>query len=98
MPSIENINLFLYEDNVLKFGTAIAHGQITYAPVANPRPGGMTDTVSKTGEVLLVEDMSTHPLYRNTPASWKGALIGLPLIRLTSMLHAAGVSVLTNQR
>lgn len=79
MPNIENINLFLYENNQLKFGTAIAHGQITYAPVANPRPGGMTDTVSKTGEMLLVEDMSTHPLYQDTPSSWKGALIGLPL-------------------
>ena len=79
MPSIENINLFIYENNELKFGTAIAHGQITYAPVSKPRRGGATETVSRTGEVLLVEDMSTHPLYQNAPTSWKGALIGLPL-------------------
>ncbi|MBI3169569.1 MAG: GAF domain-containing protein [Chloroflexi bacterium] len=79
MPSIENINLFIYENNELKFGTAIARGEITHAPVANPRPGGMTDTVSRTGEMLLVEDMRNHPLYQNTPTSWKGALIGLPL-------------------
>ncbi|GAB4401107.1 MAG: hypothetical protein OHK003_27340 [Anaerolineales bacterium] len=79
MPSIENINLFIYEKGELKFGTAIAHGQITNAPVANPRPGGMTDTVSRTGEMYLVEDMRTHPLYQNTPSTWKGALIGLPL-------------------
>ncbi|MCB9110065.1 MAG: GAF domain-containing protein [Anaerolineales bacterium] len=77
MPSIENINLFIYEDDKLTFGTAISHGQIKNVPVANPRPGGMTDTVSRTGEVLLVEDMSTHPLYVN--ADWKGALIGMPL-------------------
>jgi GAF domain-containing protein/CheY-like chemotaxis protein len=79
MPSIENINLFLYENNELKFGTAIANGKINSVPVANPRPGGMTDTVARTGEIMLVEDMSTHPLYQNSAAGWKGALIGLPL-------------------
>lgn len=79
MPSIENINLFLYENNELKFGTAIANGKINSAPVANPRPGGITDTVAKTGEIMLVEDMSTHSLYKNSPAGWKGALIGQPL-------------------
>ncbi|MCQ3937711.1 MAG: hypothetical protein DPW18_11785 [Chloroflexi bacterium] len=79
MPSIENINLFLYENNELKFGTAISNGVIQNKPVANPRPGGMTDTVARTGEIMLVEDMQKHPLYRNFPANWKGALIGLPL-------------------
>ena len=78
MSSIENINLFLYEDGKLQFGTAIAHGEITHAPVANPRPGGMTDIVSKTGKALLVEDMSTHPLYKDS--NWMGALIGIPLL------------------
>jgi signal transduction histidine kinase/CheY-like chemotaxis protein/nitrate/nitrite-specific signal transduction histidine kinase len=69
----------MYENNELKFGTAIAHGKINDAPVAKPRPGGMTDTVSKTGEIMLVEDMRTHPLYKDSPQRWKGALIGLPL-------------------
>ncbi len=79
LPDIENINLFMYERNELKFGTAIAHGVIKDVPVANPRPGGMTDTVARTGEIVLVEDMKTHPLYKNAPTEWKGALIGLPL-------------------
>ncbi len=79
LPSIENINLFIYENNELKFGTAIAYGEIKDVPVAKPRPGGMTDTVARTGRMVLVEDMRTHPLYQNSPASWKGALIGLPL-------------------
>lgn len=77
MPSIENINLFLYENNELKFGTSIANGIITGVSVAVPRPGGMTETVAQTGEIMLVEDMETHPLYRGSV--WKGALIGLPL-------------------
>ncbi len=79
MPSIENINLFIYENNELKFGTAISHGEIKNVPVASPRPGGITDTVARTGEVVLVEDMQTHSLYTNTSPGWKGALIGLPL-------------------
>ncbi|HNA87917.1 MAG TPA: GAF domain-containing protein [Anaerolineales bacterium] len=79
MPSIENINLFLYENNELRFGTAIKYGQVQNTPVANPRPGGLTDTVARSGEITLVEDMSTHPLYRNAASNWTGALIGLPL-------------------
>lgn len=77
MPSIENINLFIYENNQLIFGTAISNGEIKNVPVANPRPGGMTDTVAKTGEIVIVEDMKTHELYKSS--QWKGALIGLPL-------------------
>jgi len=79
MPSIENINLFLYENDELVFGTAIANGEIKSTPVSAPRPGGMTDTVAKTGEIMLVEDMRKHPLYKDSPARWTGALIGLPL-------------------
>ena len=79
MPSIENINLFIYEDNELTFGTAIANGEIKDVPVSKPRPGGMTDTVARTGEIVLVEDMRTHPLYKDSPAGWTGSLIGLPL-------------------
>lgn len=79
MPSIENINLFIYENDVLKFGTAISHGIIKDIPVAAPRPGGVTHTVAATGEIILVEDMRASPLYKNAPPEWKGALIGLPL-------------------
>ncbi len=79
MPSIENINLFLFENNVLKFGTAISNGVIQNKPVALPRPGGVTDTVARTGEIMLVEDMQSHPLFRASPVNWRGALIGLPL-------------------
>ncbi len=79
MPSIENINLFIYEEDELKFGTAIAQGEIKNVPVAKPRSGGITDTVARTGEIVLVEDMQTHPLYANSSPGWKGALIGLPL-------------------
>lgn len=79
MPSIENINLFIYENNEIKFGTAISHGKITNMPVATPRPGGVTNTVVTTGEIVLVEDMQAHQLFHSTSANWNGALIGLPL-------------------
>ncbi len=79
MPNIENINLFIYENNELKFGTAIANGKINGKPVAVPRPGGMTNQVAQTGEIILVEDMREHPLYKNSNTGWSGALIGLPL-------------------
>lgn len=79
MPNIENINLFIHEDGRLKFGTAISQGKIKNIPVATPRPGGVTNTVASSGEIILVEDMRNHPIYQSTSPDWKGALIGLPL-------------------
>lgn len=79
MPSIESINLFLYEDEQLSFGTAIVNGEIRDMPVAHPRPGGLTDTVARTGEIILVEDMRTNSFFGSAFPDWKGSLIGLPL-------------------
>ena len=47
--------------------------------VAPPRPNGLTYTVARTGETIIVPDIRNHPLFAKTPPEWSGAIVGLPL-------------------
>lgn len=76
-------HIFLREDKELVFGAAEwAEGQEGEA-IKKVRKGGLTDTVASTGERILVEDVTTHPLFQETSwvekNSWKGGIIGIPL-------------------
>jgi diguanylate cyclase (GGDEF)-like protein len=82
MRLIENahdVNIFLYKNNKLSFGAALdAHGTRN-KPWATPRSNGLTYTVARAGETIIVEDMQKHPLFQNVPTSWIGSIIGIPL-------------------
>jgi len=73
--------IFLYHaasGGRLTFGAARARfGQP--ADDWEPRTGGLTQTVVRTGEIILVPDLRQHPLFAQAPPEWGGALAGLPL-------------------
>src|SRR5436190_23420499 len=46
-------------------------------PFETPRPGGLTDTVARLAERIVVPDVNQHPLYQDW--HWGGAIVGLPL-------------------
>jgi signal transduction histidine kinase len=48
-------------------------------PYAQPRPDGLTYSVARGGETILVPDLRAHPLFADAPAEWEGAIVGLPL-------------------
>jgi diguanylate cyclase (GGDEF)-like protein len=75
----QNAHIFLYDQDVLSFGAALWPGGRAGDPVAMPRKKGVTYSVAQTGELLVVPDMRTHPLFVDAPKEWKGALIGVPL-------------------
>jgi len=73
----DDAQLFLYDGEKLTFGTALWRDQKRDAPVAEPRPDGLTYTVARTGERFVVTDVNQHPIYADW--QWGGAIIGLPL-------------------
>jgi len=75
----QNSHIFLYENQKLSFVSALWKDGERHEPKANPRPEGLTYTVARKGELIFVADMKDHPLFKNVPADWKGAIIGLPL-------------------
>lgn len=73
-------HIFLYTRGRLTFGAALNSDGEPNKALSNPRKDGLTYSVAYSGEAILVEDMTTHPLYANAPADWYGSIIGIPLI------------------
>ncbi len=70
-------HIFLYDGERLHFGSAYWEGKVQDKPFAQPREGGVTYTVARTGKPLIIPDVNAHPLYKNW--QWGGALASLPL-------------------
>ncbi len=72
-------HIFLYQDDVLEFGASLSSDGTRNKPYSMPRPAGLTNTVAKNGETITVENISEHPLYKDSPNNWSGSIIGIPL-------------------
>jgi diguanylate cyclase (GGDEF)-like protein len=72
-------HIFLYLHGKLIFGASLNAEGIKNKPLALPRQNGLTYFVASSGEKLIVEDIASHPLYKNSAEDWKGSIIGTPL-------------------
>ena len=72
------VHIYLYKNGSLEFGAALQSNGNT-SPIATPRRDGLTYTVARSGETLVVEEMQEHPLYAKAPPVWNGSIIGIPL-------------------
>jgi GAF domain-containing protein/CheY-like chemotaxis protein len=82
LPGAQNAHIFLYHPENgghLTFGAVLWPDGISDKPISEPRQNGLTYTVARSGEAILVSDMADHPLFRDVPSDWKGSIIGLPL-------------------
>lgn len=74
-------HIFLYKNGMLEFGSALNNKGIRNKPESIARRDELTSVIAKKGETIVVEDMSTHPLYNyaNSKSIWTGSIIGIPL-------------------
>ncbi len=79
MKAALDAHIFLYDQETLIFGSALRDGDISPQPTAPPRQNGLTYTVARGGQPIVVENMKEHSLFRNAPPEWHGAIVGLPL-------------------
>jgi PAS domain S-box-containing protein len=82
IPGVNNGHVYLYQSESggrLTFGAARRSDGRCGEQVSTPRPNGLTYTVARSGEAILVEDMGDHPLFQDTPKEWEGSILGLPL-------------------
>lgn len=78
-----NLHIFLYDHELQDFTFCSAlwrDGRRTPA-VTQPRPDGLTATVVRTGELVVIDDARSHPLYQAQSARIWGihAIAGFPL-------------------
>ncbi len=71
-------HIYLYENGKLQFGASLNEEGLRNAPLSMPRPQGLTYTVAREGEQIVVEDMQKDPLYVNAAGDWHGSIIGIP--------------------
>ncbi len=79
IDNARDVNIFLYKNHKLSFGAALDADGIRNKPWSKPRPNGLTYTVARSGEMIIVENMKDHPLFQNVPVHWIGSIIGIPL-------------------
>lgn len=82
MRLVENtriVHIFLYRNNKLEFGASLNSSGQTNRIFSEPRKNGLTDIVAHKGKIIIVEDMTKHPIYENAPKDWTGSIVGLPL-------------------
>lgn len=72
-------HIFLWSHGKLHFGASLNAEGVKNKPLALPRTDGLTYFVANSGEKLIIEDIASHPLYKNTPEDWIGSIIGIPL-------------------
>jgi diguanylate cyclase (GGDEF)-like protein len=79
IDNARDVNIFLYKNHKLSFGAALDADGTRNKPWSKPRSNGLTYTVARSGEMIIVEDMQDHPLFQNVPVHWVGSIIGIPL-------------------
>jgi diguanylate cyclase (GGDEF)-like protein len=79
VKNARSAHIFLFANNKLEFGAALNEDGVRDKPQALPRPNGLTNTVARNEERIIIEDIKKHPLFANTPPDWQGSIIGIPL-------------------
>ena len=77
LTQAKDAHAFLYDGERLSFGAAMWAPGFAHELYHNPRPDGLTYSVARKGEPIVIPATSDHPLYKEEP--WKGAIVGLPL-------------------
>jgi signal transduction histidine kinase/DNA-binding LacI/PurR family transcriptional regulator len=77
LASADSAHIFLYDGKLLTFGAAAWASGLQREPHAAPRPEGLTYTVARTGEPIVIPDVDAAPLFQDR--QWGGAVAGLPL-------------------
>jgi PAS domain S-box-containing protein len=81
LPGTRTAHIFTYDGEFLSFGSALMDNGRRGTAFSKPRPDGLTYKVARSGEMIVVPDMSIHPIYDDVPEEidWIGSIIGLPL-------------------
>jgi signal transduction histidine kinase len=74
----DDAHIFLFDGKRLSFGGAMWADEFQREPYSEPRPDGITYTVARSGERLIIPAVNKDPLFQDDP--WGGAIISLPLI------------------
>ena len=79
MENALDAHVFLYDGDKVSFAAALWSDGSRGSPWKEVRENGLTYTVARSGEMIVVPDIEQHTLFQQAPSVWKGAIIGIPL-------------------
>lgn len=79
IKNAHSAHIFLYSHGTLDFGASLSMDGVRNKAIAVPRPHDLTYSVANSGERIIVEDISRHPLFKDAHPDWAGSIIGIPL-------------------
>ncbi len=72
-------HIFLFQGRKMEFGASLTADGSRNQQISEPRQNGLTYHIANTRQLLVVEDVQSHPLYQDAPRDWSGSIIGIPL-------------------
>ena len=74
-------HIFLYdhEKDQLEFGAALDENRGLNKNYTKPRQNGLIYRTARGTKRIIVPDRHNHPIYENTPATWAGSILAIPL-------------------
>jgi len=73
-------HIYLYQDDLLKFGASLDSNGHRNLIDSVPRPDGLTYMVARSRQTVLVEDTDNNPLFSDLKLNWSGSIIGIPIM------------------
>ncbi len=77
LPGFDEAYIFTYTQGRLEMIGSLVSVPETRQSRMNPRPRGLTYSVARLGQAMVIPDMAEHPLYAESHSS--GAIVGLPI-------------------
>jgi two-component system, cell cycle response regulator len=91
----QDAHIYLFQEEKLVFGSSLNIDGEKNVQFAEPRPDGLTSTVAREKKMIIVEDMTNHPLFEGAISNWYGSIIGIPLqmgTRVVGVMNLARTS------
>lgn len=82
----QDAHIYLFHEDKLIFGASLKNNGEENVQISEPRPNGLTGTVAREKKILIIEDMTNHPIYKGMPKNWCGSIIGLPLMHRSRVI------------
>lgn len=85
-------HIYLYTHGRLDFGASLNAEGEKNKPLSAPRINGLTYSVANSRQQIIVEDMSSDPLYNALEVKLSGSIIGIPLLFNNSIVGVMNLS------
>lgn len=89
----DDAHIFTYDGKALNFGAVRWADGRQAEPFAEPRQNGLTYSVARSGDRMVVNDISDSPIFQDWPL--EGAIVGLPLLRDDQVVGVMNVAMHT---